>query len=91
MRADKPATSWSSFRDRLSTKRGPALQTNIMADEVPVIEDSIAQSPSSAEQYPALDLMANWTNEQPSMSQLLDGRSGQEAIDANRQSGDAVN
>ncbi|HEY5091683.1 MAG TPA: hypothetical protein VII60_00310 [Acidimicrobiales bacterium] len=66
------------------------LQTDSTPEEVPVIEDSIVQSPSSAEQYPALDLMARWTSDQPSMSQILDGRSGQEAIDANRQSGDAV-
>jgi hypothetical protein len=64
--------------------------TSIVPDEVPVIEDSVVQPPWSAEHYPALDLMANWTNEQPSMSQILDGRASQEVIDANRQSGDAV-
>jgi len=61
-----------------------------MPDEVPDSDDSLVQSPWNAEHYPALGLLENWTNDQPSMSQILDGRSTQEIVDVNRQSGDAV-
>jgi hypothetical protein len=53
-------------------------------------EQSVIQPPWSAENFPALDLMANWTNDRPSMSQILDGQSRQKAVDVHRQSGDAV-
>jgi hypothetical protein len=62
---------------------------NAVSMEVPVPEQSV-QSPWSAEQFPALDLMANWTSDRPSMSQIMDGRASQEAVDVSRQSGDAV-
>jgi hypothetical protein len=45
----------------------------------------------SSESYPALDLMANWTDERPSMSQILEGRSVNEVPEGNRQIGDAAN
>ena len=89
MRETKRASTWSNFRDKISTKRGDVPQTTMPA-EVPVLEDSVALSPSNAEHYPALDLMDNWTDDRPSMSQILDGRSTQEIVDVNRQSGDAV-
>jgi hypothetical protein len=91
VRADKRETTGSSRRDRLSIKIADALSTNNTPDDAPVSEQSNVQPPWSAEQYPALDLMANWTNDRPSMSQILDGRSSEEIIDANRQSGDEVN
>jgi hypothetical protein len=91
VRADKQAAPWSGLRDRLSTKRGDALREDILPSDVPDIEESVVKSPWGAEHYPALDLMANWTNDQPSMSQMMDGLSEQAVIDANRQSGDVVN
>jgi hypothetical protein len=78
-----------SLRDRLAAKRGRAPLQSITPNEIPANEQSVAQPPWSAESYPALDLMANWTNDRPSMSQILDGQSRQKAVDVQRQSGDA--
>jgi hypothetical protein len=89
VRTDKRATSWTSLRDRLAAKRGHVPLASVSPEEVPVNEQSVVQPPWSAEHYPALDLMANWTNDRPSMSQILDGQLRQEAVDVQRESVDA--
>ena len=91
MRADKRATTWSSRRDRFAAERVDEVPSIDVVDDVPVVEQSTAPAPWSAEQYPALDLMANWTNDRPSMSQIMDGLSNRAATDAHRQSGGGVN
>lgn len=55
------------------------------------MQESVAQPPWSAQHYPALDLMANWTSERPTMSQIMDGLSSQDGIDVHRQIDDAAN
>ena len=90
MRADKRAQSWQSLRDRLVTKHGRTPQNSVPSAAVPEVEPSVVQLLWSAEHFPALDLMANWTNDRPSMSQILDGRASQDAVDVSRQVGDAA-
>ena len=90
MRVLKRASSWQSLRDRLVTRPGETSTNDAFAAEAPEIEQSVVQLPWSAEHFPALDLMANWTTDRPSMSQILDGQASQKAVDVSRQSGDAV-
>jgi hypothetical protein len=91
VRADKRAITWSSRRDKFAAEQVDEVPSTDVVDDVPVVEQSSAQIPWSAEQYPALDLMANWTNDRPSMSQIMDGLTNREATDVHRQSGGEVN
>jgi hypothetical protein len=71
-------------------KRSLEVRTDSITTEEPVDDQTVVQPPWSAAHYPALDLMANWTNDRPSMSQILDGQERQAAVNVHRQSGDAL-
>jgi hypothetical protein len=90
VRADKRPSSWSGLRGRLSTKRGNAEQNSVTPVEASVVDQWVVPPRAGAEYNRSLDLMANWTTDQPTMSQMMDGQANQEVLDTSRQSGDAM-
>ena len=89
MRAGKPLSLSSGIQGSGTCKRSPAPE--VTDQEVAAITEApVLLPPLSSESYPSLDLMANWTGG-PSMAQVLDGLSADEAIEEDRQIDDIVN
>ncbi len=90
MRAGKPSSLWSGIQGSRTSKRSPAPE--VTDQEVAAITEApILRLQLSSESYPSLDPMANWTGERPSMAQILEGLSANEAIEGDRQIDDVVN
>ena len=90
MRAGKPSSLWSGIQGSRTSRRSPAPE--VTDQEVAAITEApVLRLQLSSEGYPSLDLMANWTGERPSMAQILEGLSANEAIEEDRQIDDVVN
>ena len=90
MRAGKPSSLWSGIQGSRTSKRSPVPE--VTDQEVAAITEApVLRLQLSSEGYPSLDLMANWTGERPSMAQILEGLSANEAIEEDRQIDDVVN
>jgi hypothetical protein len=90
VRAGKPSSQWSGIQGSRTSKRCPAPE--VTDQEVAAITEAPVLRPQlSSESYPSLDLTAKWTDERPSMAQILEGLSANEAIKEDRQIDDVVN
>jgi hypothetical protein len=90
VRAGKPSSLWSGIQGSRTSRRSPAPE--VTDQEVAAITEApVLRLQLSSEGYPSLDLMANWTGERPSMAQILEGLSANEAIEEDRQIDDVVN
>ena len=90
MRAGKPSSLWSGIQGSRTSKQSPAPE--VTDQEVAVITEAPVLRPQlSSGSYPSLDLMAIWTGERPSMAQILEELSANEAIEGDRQIDDVVN
>lgn len=90
MRVGKPSSRWSGIQGSRTSKRSPAPE---VTDQVvaAITEAPVLRPQLSSESYPSLDLIANWTGERPSMAQILEELSANEAIEGDRQIDDVVN
>ena len=90
MRAGKPSSLWSGIQGSRTSKRSPVPE--VTDQEVAAITEApILRLQLSSGSYPSLDPMANWTGERPSMAQILEELSANEAIEGDRQIDDVVN
>jgi hypothetical protein len=87
---EQPSSLSSGFHGSRTGKRSPAPE--VTDQEVAAITEASVRRPQlSSDSYPSLDLRANWTGERPSMAQILEELSANEAIDGDRQIDDVVN
>ena|SRR5450631_2494649 len=90
VRTGKPSSLWSGIQGSRTSKRSTAPE--VTEKKVAAMTEALVLRPQlRSEIDQPLDRVAKWTGARPSMAQILEGLTANEAIEVDRQIDDVVN